>query len=130
MQILVRHGDEFTLFVAIDCQMGGLDVAGGARLDLDEAEDVSLPANEVDFSATPKRAEISRDHDVSELAQVEVGRFFAPPPGLLMFRFIFGAAREGYKPIECLQGDFGEAAGHGAVHSGWHVVPICALGPE
>jgi hypothetical protein len=34
--------------------MGGLDVAGGARLHFEEAQNLSFPADQIDFPATPK----------------------------------------------------------------------------
>ena len=51
MQVFVGSGDELALFFAVDSQMSGLYVAGSARFDFDKAEDISFPANEVDFTA-------------------------------------------------------------------------------
>ncbi len=113
VKVLAGHGDELALFFAIDGEMRGLDVASGARFDFDETERVSFPGDEVDFSAAPRRTEISGDDDIAELTEMEVGDFLAALPGLLVLRDIFGRVGASDEPIESLQGDFGEEAWHG-----------------
>ena len=76
-QVFASHGKEFPAFVAIHGGFGRLHIAGSTGLDLDEAEYVPVPADEVDFAASIGRAEITGDHHVSELSQIEVGGFFS-----------------------------------------------------
>ena len=52
-QVFARHAAEFTLLVEIDCGLGGLEVMRGTSLDLDKAQNLALPANEINFSSAP-----------------------------------------------------------------------------
>jgi hypothetical protein len=76
-QVFASHGKEFPTFVAIHGGFGRLHIAGSTGLDLDEAEYVPVPADEVDFAATIGRAEITGNYHVSALLQIEVGGFFS-----------------------------------------------------
>ena len=51
-QIFAANRKEFPAFLPVNCGFGGLHVVGGAGLDLDEAQDVLMPANQIDFAAT------------------------------------------------------------------------------
>ena len=50
-------------------------------LDFDETEHVLVPADQINFSMMPRRAEIARDHDVAAATKVEVGVFLAATAG-------------------------------------------------
>lgn len=120
VQVFVGHADQLALLVAVDGKVGGLHIPSSAGLDCDEAENISFLADQVDFASPARRAEISGDDDITESAQVKVGGFFTATAGLLVLWSIFGAAGAGDEPIESLESDFGEAAGHGSVQPRWH----------
>jgi hypothetical protein len=85
-QVIACDSGQCPLLVAIHGRFGWLDIASGARLDLDETQHILVPANEVDFSSVMRRPEISRHHYVSTTAQVKVRIFFASLTGALMLR--------------------------------------------
>ena len=57
-KVFTGDGEEVAAFVAIHGGFSGLYVAGGAGLDLDEAEDILMPGDQIDFAASIGRAEI------------------------------------------------------------------------
>jgi len=58
----------------------------GARLHLDETENIGVPADQIDFAASARRTEITCDDHVASLAQMEVSRVFPLPSFLQMWR--------------------------------------------
>jgi hypothetical protein len=68
----------------IDRSLGGLYIVRGAGLDLDEAEHVFVPTNQVNFSAAAWGAEIARNHYVAETAEVEICVLLAATAGVEM----------------------------------------------
>lgn len=83
-QIIGNHFAKIAAFLAIDGRLGGLYVARGACFDFDEAQHVFVPADQVDLSVVTWRTEVARDHDVSALAKIKVGVFFATAAGAEM----------------------------------------------
>jgi hypothetical protein len=75
----------------IDSGFGGLNVVGSTRLDLNEAQDIAIPRDQVDFPAAARRAEISRDHYIADPPQVKVSVFFSASPGVQMWGSFPGA---------------------------------------
>jgi len=112
VQIFVSHGKQFLQFVAIDGQVGGLDVEGGAGLYFNKTKDIAVPSDEVEFATAAWGAEIAGHNDVAELAQIEVRRFFSAPPGLMVLSYLFGTTSVFKEPVESLESDFGEEAWH------------------
>ena len=65
-QVFPSRGRELMPFVAIHGSFCGLNIVGSARLDFNEAKNVFMPSDKVDFAATAGRPEISRNHYVSQ----------------------------------------------------------------
>ncbi len=128
VQVFVGHGDEFVLLVTVDGQVRGLDMPAGARLYFNKTKDIAVPADEVKLTTTPGRAKISSYHDVAELAQIEVRRFFSAPPGLMVLSYFFGASGAFNEPVEGLERDFGEEARYGRPPF-WSEARVWELGP-
>ena len=72
-QVVVCHFAEHTLFVGVDGGLGGDDGSGGSRFDLDEAEGVVFPCDQVEVAACPGCAPASGGDDEASTAEVEVG---------------------------------------------------------
>ncbi len=81
-QVLASHAGDLVPLPPVDCRFGGLYVARCAGFDLDEAEHMLVPANQVELTSMADGAPVARHNDVSHLAQMEVGLIFASPPGL------------------------------------------------
>lgn len=111
-EVLARHVAQLSLLILIDSSLGGLYIVRGTRFHFDEAENVFFPSDEINFSATMWRAEVARDHGVSETAQVKVGVFFAASSGELMRRDVFGRERFARQPVEGSDDGVGDASGH------------------
>src|ERR1700691_4574809 len=75
--------------VPVDSRFPGLYIACGARLNFHEAKNIRVPSDQVKLSPAARRAEVSRHHGVSQLAQMKVSRLFSPPPGAMMCRNLF-----------------------------------------
>jgi hypothetical protein len=80
-QVFPGTGEKFTPFVAIHGGFRRLYIVSGAGFDLDEAQHVLVPTDQVDPAATIRRTEIAGDHDVSPPPQVEAGIFLAATAG-------------------------------------------------
>ena len=74
-QVFASHGKEFAALLPVNCGFGGLHIVGGAGLDLDETQNVLVPANQVDLATTVGRTLVARDHGVSVSSKIEVGGF-------------------------------------------------------
>src|SRR5215472_7900760 len=85
-QEFVRYADKSALLFLVHGRMSGLEIARGARLDLDEAEDVAVPPNQVQFAPALRAAVVAGHHHVSLPPQIEVSFFFAAPPDVQMLR--------------------------------------------
>ncbi len=80
-EVLAGDGGKFFALALVDGGLGGLDRARGAGLDLDEAEHVAIPADQVDLAVTPGRAPVARHHQVTLAAQVKICLFLAAASG-------------------------------------------------
>ena len=85
-QILAANGKEFLAFLPVNRGFGGLYVVSGASLDLDEAQDVLMPANEIDFAVTVRRTKIAGHHRVPAPSKIEVSVFLTTPAGAQVVR--------------------------------------------
>jgi hypothetical protein len=65
-------------------RLSGFNVVRSTSLDLDETEHVLVPADQINLPMMPRRAEVSRHHDVSAPAQIEISIFLAAPAGGLV----------------------------------------------
>lgn len=78
-QIIAYDDTQVVALFAIHGGFGWFDVMRGARLDLDEAEHVLVPSDEINFAAMPRRAVVARDHHVTFAPEIEVRIFFSAP---------------------------------------------------
>jgi hypothetical protein len=110
-EVFASHGKEFPAFVAIHSGFGRVHIAGSTGLDLDEAEHVPVPPDEVDFAATIGRVEITGDHHVSALSQIEVGGFFSFAAGAQVIGCLVWRQSLRGDPVEDANGGVSEASG-------------------
>jgi hypothetical protein len=109
-KILVRNGGEGALLVAIHGSLGRFDRPGRACLDLNEAQNVSVPCDEVNLAAPQRRAKIACHHYIAAAAQVKVGIAFAAAASALMLR----DSRLGFpssQPVQGIHEGTGQASG-------------------
>jgi len=98
-KVLVGNGRKPALFIPIDCRLGRLHRARGARLHFNKTQDIVVPANDVDFSPPPSRAKVARHHHISQTPQMEVRILLPAPPGPLMCGNIVGWERSLGDPV-------------------------------
>ena len=91
---------QFLLFGAVNGGFGGFDIAGGARLDLDETKNIFLPANQVEFAAMIRGAVVAGNDHVSVAAKIEISILFATPSYLLMSGRGIRRERANREPVE------------------------------
>jgi hypothetical protein len=72
--------------VTVHRRFRGFDLARAAAFHLDEAQNIAIPSNEINFASAEWRAKVAGNDHIAELSQVEVGIFFPPPANLLMSR--------------------------------------------
>src|SRR5580692_5344882 len=114
-KVLPGHRDQVPLLLAVHGGFCGLHVARSTSLDLDKTQNISVPADEIDFSATIRRAEISCHHYISAAAQEEVNIFFSPSSDAQVGgRFVRWQDMSG-DPVESADGGVSESTGR---HSG------------
>jgi hypothetical protein len=97
--------------MAVNGGFAGLYVTGGARLHLDEAENVVFPADQVDFSMAARRAEVARDHGVTQPPQMKVGGLFAAASGAVVWGGFGWREGAGGQPVEEAEDGAGGLAG-------------------
>lgn len=111
-QVLTCDGDKFVALSPVHRRLRWLNVSCCTSLDLNEAQHIFIPSDQVDLTFTARGAEVAGHHHVAVLSQVEVSVFFAPSPGLLMSRTgVWGKGLVRY-PIERADRGMGEATGH------------------
>ena len=110
-QIFATNGEEFPAFLPVDCGFGGLYVVSGAGLDLDEAQDVVIPANQIDFAATVRRTEIAGHHRVFTPSKIEVSVFLTTPAGAQVARTLLGWQGSARNPVKNADRGVCEATG-------------------
>jgi hypothetical protein len=94
---------------AINCGFRRLYISCRARLNLDEAQHILIPADQINFTMKPCRTVIPRNHHITFAAKVEIGVFFSAPASAEMCR-AFGIPI-GRNPIDCSKSKLGKAAG-------------------
>jgi hypothetical protein len=119
-EIVSDYSGYFPSLVLIDSGFARLHVTRGAGFDFDEAENVFVPGDEVDFAAAARRAEVARYDRVAELSQVKVCGFFAPAPGELVSGSFVAREGAGGEPVECAKRRLDERAREHAV--------LCSVG--
>ncbi len=80
-KILATDGFDVASLLAIYRCSSRFDVVRGTGFDLAEAEHIFVPADEIDFAVMPRRAVVSRNHDVSTPAQIEISIFLSATTG-------------------------------------------------
>lgn len=113
MEIFPGQQLKLALLVAIDSRLRRLYGKRRAGLNLNKTQNVFVPADEINISSPPRRAEVAGNHDVAQLSQIEVGSFLAFASSALMGWGRIGRKRPLCKPVQCAQCDMNEAAaGH------------------
>src|ERR1700722_15682594 len=80
-EVGARHAAEHALLLVIDGGFGGLPVAAGAGLDLDEAGRGAFPADEVDVAAQLCATPLAGDDGVAVAAEMEERGLFTAGAG-------------------------------------------------
>lgn len=76
-QVFARERRESLSLLLVDRGFSRHEIPAATRFDLDKAEDVFVPSDQVNVAATAGRAEVSGDNNESEFAQIEEGFIFA-----------------------------------------------------
>lgn len=110
-KVVADHHTKVPPLLAIDRGLGWLHIVRGAGFHFDEAEHISVPADQVNLSAMPRRPEVPRDDDVALLAKEKVRLLFAAPAseqmsGHVSLRGVWREAIEAAK--NCLRDAGGE----------------------
>lgn len=99
-QIFARDQFDLLAFVPIDRRFPGFYIARGARLYLYKAKNIVFPSNQVDLSTAPRRAEVTGDHGVTELSEMEIGSFLTAAANEAMGSDFFRRQGVRRQPIE------------------------------
>ena len=83
-QVFADYFAEIAALLAVHGGLGGFNVPSSARLDLDKAEHIFVPADEVNFSVMPRAAEVARNHNVPASAKVKIGVFLPATAGTVV----------------------------------------------
>ena len=75
------HAAQFMLLGAVYGEFGGYHAMAAAGLDLDETEDIAIPADEIDFATAALASPVAREDGVALAAQKGVGQLLAPAAG-------------------------------------------------
>jgi hypothetical protein len=78
-QVFTGDGKQIATFLPVNRGLCGLHVVGGASFDLDEAQDIVVPSNQVNLAATIGRSKIAGDYNVPVSSKIEIGIFFTTP---------------------------------------------------
>jgi hypothetical protein len=81
---LPRHLRHFSSFVPVHRGLSGLHVQRGTRLNFNEANNIPVPADQVDLSPAARRPEIAFHYHITQLPQIEVRLLFSLRPGALV----------------------------------------------
>ena len=79
--ILPGNGTNMFFLLRVDGGRRGSEISCGSGLDLDEAKNSAVPADEVDLASVVGDAKVRRHNLVSEPPQVEVSLNFTPLAG-------------------------------------------------
>ncbi len=79
----LRH---LTALMPVHRRLRGLHVARGSRLNFNEAQNICLPADQVDLPSATRRPKIARHHRIAQLPQVKVRVFLPTRAGALVPR--------------------------------------------
>lgn len=106
-------------------RFSGLHVVRGASLDLDEAQHIVVPADQVNFAVMARRAVITRDHLVAKTAQIEISVLFTALSDTLARS---GASRRPAlrrKSVQYAKGELSDSSGKHCYRVGRDVCPGC-----
>lgn len=106
---------QFLLFGTVHSRFGRFYIASGSGFHFDKAEDVALPAHQIEFSAMVRRTIVASDDDVALAPEIEVGLFLAAAASALVGRSGVGGKGVTGEPVECAHNCVCEAsAEHGS----------------
>jgi hypothetical protein len=83
-QVIAYPDSQVAAFLAVHRGFRRLHIASRARLDLNEAEDIFVPADRLNFLMMPCSALVPCNHYISASPQIEIRVFFAASAGALM----------------------------------------------
>src|SRR5438045_460372 len=86
-----NHRADCAPFLAIYGGGSGFHVTRSAGLHFDEAQNLPVPADQINFPMMPRSAKVARDDDVSASPQIEISFFLAATAGHLMSGKVFEA---------------------------------------
>ena len=110
-QVITGYGGQGTLLFPVHGRFGRFDVVGGAGLDLNEAQHIFIPTNQVNLSPGMRRTKVSRHHHVSAATQVEIGVVLATSAGTLVLRPMVGRKHMLGEPVKGSDGGVSKTAG-------------------
>jgi len=85
-QVIPNDDAKVVSLLAIHSRGSGFHVTRSSRLHFNKAEDIVVPANQINFTMMPRRTVIACDHAVSAMAQVEISVFLTAFSGAEMGR--------------------------------------------
>ncbi len=91
-QVLARHFRDFPAFVPVHGCLGRLHILRCAGLNFNEAKNIAVPSDQIDFSPRASSAIVAGDHGIPELAEMKVRFLFAPHSNLVIPRIAYPQA--------------------------------------
>ncbi|HSZ61269.1 MAG TPA: hypothetical protein VK828_05710 [Terriglobales bacterium] len=107
---VTRNQNQVPSFGAIDGRLGRFNIARRPRFHFDDAQSVAVPADQIDFPAMMRGAEIPGDNRIASSPKIEIRFFFAAPASPQVRGTLLGRKRFGCNPIEYAQGSLREAS--------------------
>jgi hypothetical protein len=80
------HFSHLARLVPVDGRFRWLHVRRRASLNFNEAKDISVSSDQVNFTPTTRRPKVARHHHIAEPTQVKVSVFFSSSPNVQMSR--------------------------------------------
>lgn len=97
--VLARHFGDFPALVPVHSCLGRLHVLCCARFNFNKAKYIVVPSDQVDLSATTRRAIVTGDYGVAQLSEMKVSFLFATPSNLLVPRTLMRRQESGRHQI-------------------------------
>jgi hypothetical protein len=111
VQVFTGDGKQIATFLPVNRGLCGLHVVGGASFELDEAQDVVVPSNQVNLAATIGRSKIPGNHNVPISSKIEIGIFFTTPSSPQMLWSIVGWKGVVCNPVKDTNSSVSKTAG-------------------
>src|SRR4051794_8649101 len=83
-----------------------------ASLDLNETQNIFVPADEVDFSMTAGRSEVTGHHHIAQSPEIKICILFPTTTGVQMSWDCFGCSYFAVEPIKAANHAMCKSAGH------------------